>query len=108
MRLVLLLILISFTLSASDKTEQIVKMHATLNGSCNYPVKEIYKDDEEVLCALGKLAERCNKIDDCYFYCFGNDLGDGIGGGCAHICNRGNKKSWERPEGILSCKNEAE
>ena len=79
------------------------KMHRELNGSCRYPILEKNKQAKETMCVLDALRARCNKIDDCYVYCIGNDVGVEVGGGCAHLCNYGLRAEWEAPKGMEAC-----
>jgi len=79
------------------------KMFHELNGSCDYPILEKYKRDEKLMCRRNSLKDRCNKIDDCYVYCYGNDVGTDIGGGCVHLCNYGLRNEWSSPESMDKC-----
>ena len=80
------------------------RMNQDLNGSCRYPILERNRRDQETMCILDSLRRRCNKIDDCYVYCIGNDVGIGIGGGCAHLCNYALRTKWEPPRDIQVCR----
>ena len=84
--------------------DEVGKMYHELNGSCDYPVLEKYKHDEKLMCQLNALKARCNKIDDCYVYCYGNDVGKDIGGGCVHLCNYALRHEWSSPESMEKCK----
>ena len=78
-------------------------MNKDLNGSCDYTLLAVEADDEPLICYLTALKERCNSIDDCLVYCIGNNVGYGIGGGCAHLCNYGWRKEWTDPESAKNC-----
>ena len=91
------LLVICFTASAVDKTDEIVEMRSSLNGSCDYQLLDSKKRDKHAACVLSALKNRCNTIDDCYSYCFAKDVGNGIGGGCGHLCNYANLNSWAPP-----------
>ncbi len=86
-----------------DPFDKVDLMGERLDGSCNYPILEKHKKDEDLMCRLDSLSSRCNKVDDCYVYCVGNDVGENIGGGCAHLCNYGNLKAWNPPRSIKQC-----
>jgi len=88
---------------SDDTFARVDKMQRELNGSCSYPVLLKNQFDPELMCLLEVLRARCNKIDDCYVYCWGNDVGQDIGGGCAHLCNYGLRKAWEWPKGVEKC-----
>ncbi len=78
-------------------------MDRALNGSCRYPIMEKNPRDDRLTCTIDALRNRCNKIDDCYVYCLGNDVGANIGGGCDHLCNYGLRKDWSPPKEIEMC-----
>ena len=78
-------------------------MFAELDGSCDYPILEKYQQDPAMVCRLESLKARCNKIDDCYVYCVGNDVGEAIGGGCGHLCNYRHLEAWNPPGSIKDC-----
>jgi len=99
-------ILLSFPALSVNSTEKLVKMNHELNGSCNYAPTQKLKDDKTLSCVVSKLAERCNKIDDCYSYCIATDLNETVGGGCAHICNYSNKIEWSPPQSVKLCTTE--
>jgi len=87
-----------------DETSELInRMNRELNGSCNYSVAARNKTNSEMMCVLDRLRSRCNKIDDCYVYCIGNDVGAEVGGGCAHLCNYALREKWEPPEGVQTC-----
>jgi hypothetical protein len=86
-----------------DPSEKVAQMERALNGSCSYPILEKNKTNKELMCALDALRARCNKIDDCYVYCAGNDVGAQIGGGCTHLCNYSLREKWQPPEGYAAC-----
>src|SRR5258708_6408102 len=71
------------------------RMQQELNGTCSYPILAKIQADKDLMCALDALRARCNKIDDCYVYCIGNDVGEHIAGGCTHVCNYGLRGKWE-------------
>lgn len=79
-------------------------MFHELNGTCNYPILDEFVSNPEFLCKIDSLKRRCNKIDDCYVYCYSNAVGEQIGGGCAHLCNYGLKEEWSPPADFKSCK----
>lgn len=89
---------------SSNEFSKVDKMHTELNGSCDYQITTVYKTDSEFMCKLNVLKNRCNEIDDCYVYCASNDVGENVGGGCGHLCNYSNKKEWNPPSEIESCK----
>lgn len=91
--------------SAIDPSSKVQLMFQQLDGSCGYHVSIKYPQDRELLCWLDALRHRCNKVDDCYAYCFGRDVGEGIGGGCVHLCNPGMKQHWVPPESTMACVN---
>jgi hypothetical protein len=101
-----ILFLFNFTVLGDESTEQLVKMHKELNGSCSYKPTQKLKDDKKLSCVVSKLADRCNKIDDCYTYCLATNLDDIIGGGCAHACNYRNEVKWSLPESVQQCATE--
>jgi hypothetical protein len=83
---------------------KVKKIQTELNGSCDYQITPEHRADTEFMCQLKALKKRCNEIDDCYVYCASNDIGEDIGGGCAHLCNYANQKEWSPPSEIKSCK----
>jgi len=91
------------SIAETDPFPKVDKMHKELNGSCNYPILDKYKSDTKFNCQLNVIKKRCNKIDDCYVYCYSNDVGEGIGGGCAHLCNYALKNEWNPPSEISRC-----
>ena len=97
------LFLFIFTAFADESTEQLVKMHKELNGSCSYKPTQKLIDDTKLNCVVSKLAERCNQIDDCYTYCLATNLDETIGGGCAHACNYRNEVKWSPPKSVQQC-----
>lgn len=86
-----------------DSFARVDLMGSELNGSCKYSIVEKNKQNKELMCVLQLLRSRCNKIDDCYVYCIGNDVGVGIGGGCAHLCNYALRAKWDPPKGMDAC-----
>jgi hypothetical protein len=89
--------------SSDDAFARVDRMRSELNGSCNYSISEKNRNNEELLCVLNTLRSRCNKLDDCYIYCLGNDVGEEIGGGCHHLCNYGSKEHWAFPKEAKAC-----
>lgn len=89
--------------SSDDAFAKIDQMRRDLNGSCSYSVLEEYRENRELLCQLDALRKRCNKIDDCYVYCIGRNVGESIGGGCTHLCNYRLKVDWSPPESAKAC-----
>ena len=89
--------------TAESPFDAVDRMFRELNGTCDYPVLEKYRRDKQFICQLGELKSRCNKIDDCYVYCLGNDIGNDVGGGCTHLCNYALRKEWNAPESIKKC-----
>ncbi len=55
------------------------------------------------LCAIAKLQERCEGIDECFVKCFLTGYAVDIAGGCGHTCNYGWKVDWKFPPGIEDC-----
>ena len=109
MRFVVLLstlFLFNFTVLADETTEQLMKMYNELNGSCSYMPTQKLKDDIKLSCTVIKIAERCNKIDDCYTYCLATNIDETIGGGCSHVCNYNNKVNWSLPKSVKQCASE--
>ncbi len=100
----LLLCVFSSSAFSGDVFSKVEKMQTELNGSCDYQINSEHKTDAEFMCQLNTLKRRCNEIDDCYIYCASNDVGEGIGGGCTHLCNYSNKNEWYPPIEIKSCK----
>ena len=78
-------------------------MYKNLDGTCNYPILKEHKYNPKFMCKINALKERCNKIDDCYVYCYSNDVGVRIGGGCTHLCNYSLKKEHTSPKGFKEC-----
>lgn len=109
--IVIIWLLVSLGFSATYAAEsnsdeafaRIDRMHRELNGTCKYAILDKNKQNKELMCVLDLLRSRCNKIDDCYVYCHGNDVGVDIGGGCDHLCNYGSRAKWEPPKGIEAC-----
>jgi hypothetical protein len=97
----------AFWVNASEITEdpfaKVDRMRRELNGTCSYPVIEKYRENRKLLCQLDSLRQRCNEIDDCYVYCIGQNVGEDIGGGCAHLCNYSLKKKWALPKSAKAC-----
>jgi hypothetical protein len=90
--------------SLAGPLDQLATMNKALNGSCDYQVQLNHKGEKELLCIVSAIASRCeNEVDDCYSYCLLTDLNITIGGGCAHICNYGNRKKWSYPSGTENC-----
>src|SRR4051812_34719159 len=81
---------------ADDTSDRISRMERELNGSCSYSISERSLKEPGLVCYLEKLRARCNKIDDCYVYCIGNNVGENVGGGCAHLCNYALREKWSR------------
>ena len=102
--LLVVLSLLSLPSLGDEKTAQLVKMKDSLNGSCSYPMLDIVSEDKRTVCAINAIRERCNKIDDCYSYCLSQNIGEGVGGGCGHLCNYSNQNEWKPPKSIMSCK----
>ena len=86
-----------------ESFDRVARMERELNGSCNYGVSPATQFNKPLLCTLDALRKRCNKIDDCYVYCLGNDVGENIGGGCAHLCNYGLRQEWSLPPEARAC-----
>ncbi len=87
-----------------DALMRIDQMARALNGSCSYPMLEKNRQNKELVCMLDTLRNRCNKIDDCYVYCIGNDVGVAVGGGCTHLCNYSLREQWDPPKTMEACK----
>ncbi|MFD2168295.1 hypothetical protein ACFSJY_18705 [Thalassotalea euphylliae] len=101
--LLIIFALLGSTIYADELSEQVLKMKSELNGSCNYIPTEKLKNNKELSCVVSKIANRCNKIDDCYSYCLATDLDEKVGGGCAHICNYSNQENWWLPDEVKDC-----
>ena len=107
MRLLLIIFaLFSSLVLAEDLDAQLVKMKSELDGSCSYTPTDKLKSDKKLSCIVSKIANRCNKIDDCYSYCLATELNEKVGGGCAHICNYSNKQEWNLPQEVKACTKE--
>ena len=89
--------------TAEDSFARVNRMFEELDGKCRYPVMERHQANRELVCQLDALRQRCNKIDDCYVYCIGRDVGEGIGGGCVHLCNYRLLEEWAPPESAKKC-----
>ena len=88
---------------SDDRLALVTRMDQALNGSCQYSVLEKHRANGELMCVLDALRKRCSKIDDCYVYCIGNDVGVGIGGGCDHLCNYAAREEWSYPQEAQAC-----
>ena len=109
LQLVIILILFSVC-TGSDETaadeepvDPVEQMFAQLDGSCDYPILAKHRNNPAISCRLEVLSLRCNDIDECLVYCVGNDVGENIGGGCAHLCNYRNRQYWRPPKIMEQC-----
>lgn len=112
MRNLLLIILIQSLLSLSAGAENttpdemdiaLKKMDKERNGSCNYPILDKIKKNEELMCELNVLKKRCNKVDDCFYYCFSQDIQSVFFDGCGHLCLNYSGHKWIPPKGLDAC-----
>lgn len=107
--IVLAALMFADTAMARDKVvdtseQQVIQMFLELNGKCNYGIPEQFSPYPGFACFLDKLKKRCNPIDDCYFYCISRNVGKRVGGGCAHLCNYGNRQPWTIPPDAAQCR----
>ena len=83
-------------------------LHEDEDVNCGFLIHPDVEMTDEMRCRVEALGRRCDgEIDRCFYRCGALGRGDNIGGGCAHICNRGLRKQWTHPQADTSCMRKA-
>lgn len=73
----------------------------TTKQGCN--IDPLVSSTNEQKCVFTAIATRCNAIDECLLHCWNDEAGEGIGGGCHHLCRSDAKSDWTPPAEADHC-----
>ena len=103
MRRIILILLIGLICVSCISTQDISKPVPEIKDCDLSILSEREKGKPETLCFINAVATRCNTVDSCLLNCWSDRSGDGIGGGCHHLCWGYAPEDWEIPSDAKMC-----
>lgn len=98
------LLLIAIALIGGCSTPSNISDIPREEAECNMAIlSEREKGNPEALCFLNAVAARCSSVDSCLLKCWSDRAGEGIGGGCHHICWGYAPEDWKAPSDAKNC-----